>query len=469
MPKFKYLWIIIGLLITQNVFGKIKLPAIIGNNMVLQQQSNVPLWGVAKANTIVKIISSWNRKVYKIQSDATGHWKLKISTPVAGGPYEITFDDGSLLVLRNILIGEVWVCSGQSNMEISMMGYKNQPILNSNDILMKADNPNLHLFVVKRAVSNTPLDDCKGSWETSTPESASSFSAVGFQFAKMLQEILKVPVGIIQTTWGGTQIQAWMDKTSLASFPNAKIPMPGDTLKADGWRQPTCLFNGMISPIIGFGIKGFLWYQGENNVLNHPSDYDKLMQSMVQEWRILWQRDTLPFYYVQIAPYKYLTDRDSVPILQERQQKAQNEIPHSGMVVSIDKGNEFTVHPPDKTTISKRLLYWALGDTYQKKGIAYESPLYKDMKKEGNAINISFTNTSHGFTSHDQPINGFEIAGADRIFHPANATIYKNTIQVKSDEISDPIAVRYAFKDWVVGNLYNTEGLPIAPFRTDNW
>src|SRR5574340_1143716 len=152
MPKFKYLWIIPGLLIAQHVFGKIKLPAVIGNNMVLQQQSTVPLWGVAKTNAIVKIITSWNHKVYKVQSDATGHWKLKISTPVAGGPYEIAFDDGSLLVLNNILIGEVWVCSGQSNMEIPMAGYQNQPILHSNDILMKADNPNLHLFIVKRAV-----------------------------------------------------------------------------------------------------------------------------------------------------------------------------------------------------------------------------------------------------------------------------------------------------------------------------
>ena len=158
-----------------------------------------------------------------------------------------------------------------------------------------------------------------------------------------------------------------------------------------------------------------------------------------------------------------------MPLLRERQQHAQNEIPHSGMVVSIDKGNEFTIHPPDKTAISKRLLYWALGDAYQKKGIAYESPLYKDTKKEGNAITISFTNTPHGFTSYDQPINGFEVAGADKIFHPAEAKIFRNSIQVKSDEVSNPIAVRYAFKDWVIGNLYNTEGLPVAPFRTDDW
>lgn len=173
---------------------------------------------------------------------------------------------------------------------------------------------------------------------------------------KELQKILKVPVGIIETSWGGTPIEAWMDKESLAFFRGIRVPVKNDTLKPNRL-HPTCLFNGMISPIVDFGIKGFLWYQGETNV-PHPSDYDRLMKSMVHQWRILWNRNTLPFYYVQIAPWVYRSNRDSVPILRERQQKAQNEIPNSGMVVSIDKGNKFTIHPPDKTTIANRLLYW---------------------------------------------------------------------------------------------------------------
>ena len=435
--------------------------------MVLQQQSKVPLWGKANRTSRVTIITSWNNKLYTTTSSSDGSWKIYVETPVAGGSYTITISDGEKLVLSGVLIGGVWVCSGQSNMEISMLGYDNQPILNSNEILMQADNSQLRLFHVQRAVSNTPLNDCEGRWQISSPETASSFSAVGFQFAQRLQQILKVPVGIIETSWGGTPIEAWMDKESLTSFPDVRVPTKNDTLKPDRLHA-TCLFNGMVSPIVGYGIKGFLWYQGETNV-PQPSNYDKLMKSMVDEWRVLWQRDILPFYYVQIAPWVYKSNRDSVAILREKQQKAQDEIPYSGMVVSIDKGNEFTIHPPDKTAIANRLLYWALGKTYQKKGIAFQSPLYKDLKKNGDTIIITFTNAPRGFTSNDEPINAFKIAGNDKIFHPAKAKIYKNSIQVISDEVPKPIAVRYAFTDWVIGNLYNTEGLPVAPFRTDNW
>ena len=448
-------------------FGKIRLPSIIGNSMVLQRQSEVALWGSAKRNAAVTITTSWNHKLYKTTSSPDSSWRIYIETPVAGGPYTIAISDGEKLVLSDILIGEVWLCSGQSNMEISMLGYGNQPILNSNDILTQAGNPQLRLFHVQRAVSNTPLKNCSGNWQISSPENASSFSAVGFQFAQALQKILKVPVGIIETSWGGTPIEAWMDRKSLAAFAQVKAPAGDDTAKADRLR-PTCLFNGMVAPLIGFGIRGFLWYQGETNV-PHPSNYDQLMKSMVSEWRALWKRDSLPFYYVQIAPWIYRANRDSVAILRERQQMAQDEIPYSGMVVSIDKGNEFTIHPPDKTTIANRLLYWALGQTYQMKGIAYQSPLYKNMSTKGDTITITFTATPFGFTSYDREINAFEIAGSDRVFHPAKARIHKNSIQVSSDQVPAPVAVRYAFKDWVTGNLYNTEGLPVAPFRTDDW
>lgn len=467
MKKLRIMVVVALSFLPANCFGKIRLPSIIGNSMVLQRQSEVALWGSAKQNTAVTITTSWNHKVYKTISSSDSSWKIYIETPVAGGPYTIAISDGEKLVLSDILIGEVWLCSGQSNMEISMLGYGNQPILNSNNILTEAGNPQLRLFHVQRAVSNTPLRNCGGNWKVSSPENASSFSAVGFQFAQALQKILKVPVGIIETSWGGTPIEAWMDKKSLSAFAHMKAPAGGDTAKADRLR-PACLFNGMVAPLIGFGIRGFLWYQGETNV-PHPSNYDQLMKSMVSEWRALWKRDSLPFYYVQIAPWIYRANRDSVAILRERQQMAQDEIPYSGMVVSIDKGNEFTIHPPDKTTIANRLLYWALGQTYQMKGIAYQSPLYKNMSTKGDTITITFTATPFGFTSYDNEINAFEIAGSDRVFRPAKARIHKNSIQVSSDQVPTPVAVRYAFKDWVTGNLYNTEGLPVAPFRTDDW
>jgi sialate O-acetylesterase len=262
-----------------------------------------------------------------------------------------------------------------------------------------------------------------------------------------------------------------MDKKSLQPFTGVKVPVANDGIKADRMR-PTCLFNGMIAPVVGFGIKGFLWYQGEANVSHegsHPYNYDKMMMAMVHEWRKLWNRNTLPFYFVQIAPWKYRHNKDSVPYLRAAQQRAQRKIPNSGMVVTVDIGSPSTVHPPDKTTVSKRLLYWALGDTYQKKGIAYRSPVYKDMKIDNNSIMIAFTNAPHGFTSFGEEITGFEIAGADHIFHPAQAKIFHEAILVQSHEVSNPVAVRYVFKDWAAGNLYNTAGLPVAPFRTDNW
>lgn len=460
---------IILILFSQTVFGKIKLPAILSDNMVLQQQSQVPLWGQATENHKVIIVTSWDHKQYTIQSDAKGKWKAEIQTPEAGGPYEITFDDGNKLTLTNILVGEVWVCSGQSNMERSMLGAINQPVLNSNDILIHAHNPQLRLFHIERQISNTPLEDCKGAWELSTPENAGTFSAVGFQFAEKLQETLNVPVGIIEAAWGGTPIKGWMDKKSLQPFHQLKIPPADNSVKASS-QNSTCLFNGMINPIIGYGIKGFLWYQGEWDRRN-PYLYKDLMAAMVKEWRTLWKRGELPFYYVQIAPYDYPgKSQDSVPYLREAQAQAMKAIPHSGMVVSTDVGNKNTIHPPDKTTIANRLLYWALGDAYHWNEIAYESPSFNSMEIKDSTVTVSFNQVPLGLTSFDEKINGFEIAGKDKKFYPAEAKIKgRGKVVLQNDKVAHPVAVRYLFKDWAAGNLYNVAGLPVAPFRTDHW
>ncbi len=465
--KIKLTGFIFLLLLSQIALGKIKLPAIISDNMVLQQQSTVPLWGKAIANANVSVITSWNNQHYTAQSDADGRWKIEIQTPKAGWPYSITFSDGDTLVLANILIGEVWVCSGQSNMDKPVRGAVNQPILNSNDILVHAHDSLLRLFHVKRKISRTPLDDCEGSWELSSPENASTFSAVGFQFAKKMQEILKVPVGIIQASWGGTPIKGWTDKKSLQPFSQIKIPSANSTKKISS-QQPTCLFNGMINPIVGYGIKGFIWYQGEWD-RRDAYLYKDLMIAMVKGWRALWGRGELPFYYVQIAPYEYGGKlKDSVPYVREAQAQAMKEIPHSGMVVSMDVGNKYTIHPPDKTTIAKRLLYWALGDAYHWKGVAYKSPSFQSMEVKDNQVTVSFSDAPRGLTSFDQKINGFELAGKDKVFYPADAKItQRGKVVLQSDKVANPVAVRYLFKDWADGNLYNIAGLPVGPFKTD--
>lgn len=436
--------------------------------MILQRQSMAPLWGTATTNATVTIQTSWDKKIYKTKAGANGKWNISVGTPAAGGPFTISFSDGQLITLKNILIGEVWLCSGQSNMEMPVKGFRNQPILNSNEIAANSENPNIRMFLLEKAISRTPLDTCKGSWTESNAATSRQFSAIGFQFAQMLQEKLKVPVGIIGTYWGGTPIQAWMDESSLKSFPEMKIPVPGDTARLSP-NAPTSLYNAMINPVVGFGLKGFLWYQGESNVGIYPS-YERMMQSMVGEWRKLWKNDSLTFYYVQIAPYTYGADtaRRSA-YLRETQLKASSSIPNAGMAVAMDVGTQRGIHPPDKTTISKRLLYLALAKTYHKQGIVFSGPVYKSMKVDSSRINILFDFAENGLSSFGKELSNFEVAGADKIFYPAIAKITNSGITVQSDRVKEPVAVRYSFKDWVVGDLYNSEGLPASSFRTDDW
>jgi sialate O-acetylesterase len=423
------------------------------------------LWGTAKKTVPVTIITSWDNKKYTVYSNASGEFTAMVKTPSAGGPYQITFSDGEKLVLKDVLIGEVWLCSGQSNMEIPVKGYLNQPIFNSNDLLLDAENYPIRLFRVKRAASAKPLANADATWEKSTAESVKEFSAVGYQFAKILQQQLHVPVGMIESNWGGTNIISWMDKASLADFPDYKVPDENDT-KAKA-SAPTMLFNAMINPLLNYRIKGALWYQGEAN-RNKPFEYDALMANMVSEWRKLWKVGEFPFYYVQIAPFKYPAGKELVPFLQEAQYKAMAKIPNSGMAVSADAGSPATIHPPDKTSIAKRLAYWALGNTYGKKGLAYKSPTFKSVTFKSDTAELKFNDAPSGFYSNGDAV-GFEVAGSDKIFHPAKAVFTSTGIRVISPEVKNPVAVRYAFTDWVQANVYGTDGLPLTPFRTDDW
>jgi sialate O-acetylesterase len=235
-----------------------------------------------------------------------------------------------------------------------------------------------------------------------------------------------------------------------------------------GKNTPTALFNAMLHPLIGYGIKGVIWYQGEQNRGN-AAIYDRLLASMVKEWRELWQSGEWPFYYVQIAPYQYNDKLGPSAPLREAQQRALQLIPNAGMVVSLDVGQEKSIHPPDKITISKRLAYWALAKTYKRKGLSFTSPYYSSMKVTGSSVTLRFDNAVNGLTSFGKPIINFEVAGADQVFYPAEARIQGDGIRVTCDKVKEPIAVRYGYKDWVEGEVYNTEGLPLAPFRTDAW
>ena len=450
--------------------GEIRFPSVIASNMVLQQRSEVPIWGSAAARSRVTVVCSWDHKTYSATAGTDGAWKVMVRTPAAGGPYNIRCSEGSnrAVTLDNVLIGEVWLCSGQSNMEMPVKGFKNQPVLGSTQLLMEADNPQIRLFRLERAQSRSPQSDCKATgWQAANATSVADFSAVGYQYAKLLQAQLKVPVGVIMTTWGGTVIEAWMDRQSLGLFPGIKVRDAADTARINK-NEPAVLYNAMVHPLVGYGIKGVIWYQGEQNRPN-AEIYDSLLVTMVKEWRRIWNRGDWPFYYVQIAPYGYNDKLGPAAPLRDAQLKALPRIPNAGMVVSMDAGEQRSIHPADKAVISFRLGCWALARTYGRVGLPYASPVYHDMKVEKDGIVIHFDHAPNGLTSFGKTLSAFEVAGEDRVFHPANARITGSGVTVWSDSVRAPVAVRYAWKDWVTGDLYNTEGLPAAPFRSDDW
>lgn len=457
-------------------WAKVVLPSVFSNGMVLQRNADVSIWGSSDTQKEIVINTSWNGKTYKVKA-AEGQWRTKIATPAAGGPYTITITDGDETKLQDILIGEVWIASGQSNMEMPLRGFKDQPISNSEEIIKNAANNKIRLFLGEKVTWSNPLNDVKGRWQAAAPAVVTEFSAVGYGFAKILQEKLKVPVGIIQVAWGGTLVQAWMSAKSLSPYPEVKIPEANNAALADK-NVATGLFNGMINPIIGYGIKGVIWYQGEQN-RHEPENYLKMFPDMVKDWRSRWGIGNFAFYYVQIAPYISKTEKLSkaleelqpkVPFLREAQLKAESIIPNSGMAVIMDVGAQNTIHPPDKQTVSDRLSFIALNKSYGLKNVAYQGPVYKSQSIKGTEVTLTFDHAKQlKFIGGAKESSNFEIAGKNQVFYPAKAVITKAGIIVSSPEVTEPISVRYAFKAWVLGDLVNEHGLPASSFRTDNW
>jgi sialate O-acetylesterase len=446
--------------------AEVKLPAIFGDNMVIQQLTEAAIWGKATANTTVKVTTSWNKKSYTARADKDGRWKMKVSTPIAGGPFTITISDGKTLTLNNVMIGEVWICSGQSNMVMPMKGYRNQPIIGSNEIIATSSGNNIRIFTVTRAASLVPLDDFEGSWKTSEPENVSEFSATAYYFGLMLNRALKVPVGLINTSWGGTRIEPWISEVGFKKFDWVKLPDKTPQKGTLSPQTPTVLFNAMINPVAGYGIRGAIWYQGENN-RNEPVQYQQLLPGLVENWRFVWAIGDFPFYYAQIAPFDYGPAGLSSAYLREAQLKASKAIPNIGMACLMDAGEIDNIHPSNKLAAGNRLAYLALVKTYGKTGFACEGPVLKEMKVDGNQVKLKFDNAVNGLTSFGKELSCFEIAGANKRFYPAKAFITNTGITLYTPSVTGPVNVRYAFKDFVVGDLFNTEGLPASSFRTD--
>lgn len=448
--------------------AEVKLPAIFGDNMVMQQQTDAAIWGTANANSTVRITTSWNKRSYSARAGSDGKWKVRVKTPAAGGPYSVTISQGKSISLRNVMIGEVWVCSGQSNMEMPMKGYRNQPITGSNEFIATSSNPDIRLITVPKVTSLTPLDDFKGSWKLCEPENVSEFSATAYFFGLMLNQALDVPVGLINTSWGGTRIEPWISEAGFKNFDWVKLPDKNVQQEKLSQQTPTVLYNAMINPIAGYGIRGAIWYQGESN-RNEYVQYEKLMPGLALNWRAMWNVGDFPMYYVQIAPFDYGPTGANSAFLREAQLKASTAIPNFGMACIMDTGEKNCIHPANKKAAGDRLAYLALAKTYGKKGFACEGPVLKEMKIEGNQVKLTFDNAPNGITSFGKELECFEVAGANKRFYPAQAFITGTGITLFSPSVTEPVAVRYAFKDFVIGDLFNIEGIPASSFRTDNW
>lgn len=627
---------------------KIVLPSIFTDNMVLQQKSNVAFWGTSAPGKTVTVSPGWNGKNYSVKADAKGNWKTLVQTPAYGGPYAISISDGKATVLSNVMIGEVWICSGQSNMEMPLAGWGK--INNYAEEISNADYKNIRLFQVEHTTSDVMLKNAKvanGGWKPCTPEYVAEFSSVAYFFAREIYKKTGVPIGLIHTSWGGTVAEAWTSAATIRTMPDfaealkkvqavktgstyeqdlarwqkmivdkdagnghghtgwegaaidesswehmvlpsaweqgglpdldgvvyfrKKIVLPaswegkpitvnlgtiddndityfngekigategydrprvyqiaagkvkageniitvrvfdgsgggglygdknilsvvsgnGERISLDGdWRyriglnlkdipaapesntgpnRPTVLYNAMINPFIQYTIRGAIWYQGEANT-DRANQYRTLFPAMIADWRSKWKQGDFPFYYVQLANYMAREDHPKSSAWAElRDAQLQTlSLPNTGMGVTIDIGNGDNIHPKNKQEVGRRLALIALAKTYGKK-IAYSGPLFSSQQIEGKSIRLNFKFADGGLKAKGGDLSGFAVAGADQEFHWAKAVIQGNQVIVSSEEVPNPVAVRYAWANNPNCNLYNGAGLPASPFRTDTW
>lgn len=455
--------------------AKVRLSALFTEGMVLQQQSKVPVWGWADPQATVTLQTSWNGQKYQAKVDKLGQWKIVVQTPAAGGAYQIKVSEKNVIELNDILIGEVWLCSGQSNMEMPLKGYPGQPILGSTEAMMNSKDDQLRIYTVPRNPLLQPASDSKPSvWKKAEPQSVVGFSATAYYFGRQLRKTLGVPVGLIHSSYGGSNVEAWMEASWLADQKDIQIPKQEEGLK-DKNRVPTMLYNGMIHPIAGYGIRGIIWYQGESNY-ERPDQYAVLFPRMVEKFRSLWGNHELPFYFTQIAPFDYASlppyhvgGKYNSAYLRDAQRKSLDKIPHSAMAVSMDLGEQNCIHPSHKQQSGERLAYLALHGSYGFASLNLKSPVYEKLEIKGNTAVLSFEDAPLGLTSYGKKIKTFEIAGKDQVFYPADAVLKGKTIVVASLKVEEPVAVRYAFKDFVVGDVFGANGLPLSSFRTDDW
>lgn len=462
---FFFLTLLTSLALSAQTPTRISLPAIFADHMVLQQQTKAPIWGWGQAGTTVKIVGSWMPKdTISTAVDDCGHWAAKIPTIQSGGPHTLEVFSNHIkdnkIEIKDVMLGEVWLCSGQSNMEWS----PNNGIHHQQEEISAAQNPQIRFFSLSKQGSQSMQEDCRAQWESCTPEVMQQRSAVAYFFGRHLQQNLQVPVGLIISAWGGTPAEVWTPKEVVCS--NQKIANALLDKKYPWWPvAPGVLYNSMIHPLMPYNIAGAIWYQGESNRENSTS-YALLMEKLIESWRKGFDKN-IPFYMVQIAPYSYQSTDNGPALVREAQELVMRKVSNTGLVIISDVGDPHNIHPARKQEVGIRLGNMALGKQYQTVSSEYQSPFFEQMiLKKGKAI-LTFSHAKNGLVCAGKILKGLLIAGNDGIFVEANAEIKGNQLIVYSPRIKDPVAVRYCFDDATIGNLFNKEGLPVAPFRTD--
>ena len=457
--------------------AELKLPAIFGDNMVLQQQQAVPVWGWAAPDAAVTVKFAGQRK--STHADANGKWLVKLAKLKASfTPQSLVIESGDTKTFTNILVGEVWLASGQSNMEKPVGKQPGQkPTLNAEAELAAANYPNLRIFQVEKMLSATPRTDLEKfrAWQECNSNTLDSihFSAAAYFFGREIHTNLNVPVGLIHSSWGGTKIEPWTPPVGFQSVPSlAKITTPDFGTNKIPNTAPTVLYNAMIAPIAGFALRGALWYQGESN--RGDTNYDLKMSALVSGWRKVWNEGAFPFYFVQIAPFKYIkdttnysADTDPLPRFWLQQSRAVRNIKHAGMIVTTDLVDDLNdIHPRNKKEVGHRLALLALDETYEQE-VTSAGPAFEKMKIVGHKTVLKFEHTRGGLASKDgQPLTWFTLAGADGKFVPADAKIVGKTVEVSAPGVDKPVAVRFAWHQLAQPNLSNGAGLPAEPFTT---
>ena len=447
--------------ISLSVSANVRLPAIIGSHMVLQQNSKITIWGWSDPTENIKLKASWDTTTYKAEGSWGGKWNIELQTPNAGGPYTISINGNNNILLEDVMVGEVWICSGQSNMEMNV-NWK----LPYDDEVAKATNNKIRFFYIPKTTSEYPQEDVKAKWVVCTPDEMKNFSAAGYFFGKKLQEKLNLPVGLINANWGGTPAETWTPAEFVEN--DTVLKKAAAKLEQTQWWpiKPGYAYNAMVYPITDFSIAGAIWYQGESNV-SAASTYTQLFTTMINSWRKAWNKN-IPFYFAQIAPYAGYGDNSSSAFLREAQTKTL-ALENTGMILTSDLVDNINdIHPKLKKEVGERFADLALAETYHQQNIVYKIPMYKNMQVEKSKVRVYFTNADNGLTSKGA-LTEFYVAGEDKVFKPAEAKIEKNSVVIWSKDVTKPVAVRFGFRNGATLNLYNKEGVPVNLFRTDDW